>query len=89
MSRVKGVARSEAIRNIHWSDNTYRALKARAWDLDVPVSKLIKDVTEAWLALTSDWDDPLFHRGLPIEPVPLPAEPYADYLIKIGFVEGV
>lgn len=73
--------------NCHFTRNTLAALKARSWDLDVGVSTLVRDVIEGWLATTTNWEDPMFHRGIDIRPVPMPRERHPGYRKDLGFEE--
>ena len=78
--------------NCHFSENTLNALRAKAWDLqlsgsDGGVSGLVRDVVEGWLASTTNFNDPIFHRGIEIAAVVMPKERYPGYRKDLGFEE--
>ena len=82
--------------NIHFTENQWRALTYRAWDLNartpglgIGVSTLIRDIVVVWLCLTTNWEDPIYAREpMPVAPIGMPPERYRGYHADIGF-EGL
>lgn len=77
--------------NLQLTPNMLNACRARAWDLrcgaNYGVSTLIRDIIQAWLASTTNWEDPKFHTPIHIEPVTMPRERFDGYLAALGFVD--
>ena len=65
---------------------THHWLKRHAFERQVDKAQLVRDILQAWVAIFTDWENPLFNpESIHIERVDMPKERYPGYLATLGY----